>query len=59
MRQIIFPCVYALIGIWLGASAMADDLVRRASDMKDQTAKGVGDFARTKQYKRIKEWSLI
>jgi hypothetical protein len=35
---------------------MADDLVRRASDMKDQTAKGVGDFARTKQYKRIKEW---
>jgi hypothetical protein len=40
-------------------TAMADDLVRRASDMKDQTSKGVGDFARTKQYKRIKEWSQL
>jgi hypothetical protein len=40
-------------------TVMADDLVRRASDMKDQTSKGVGDFARTKQYKRIKEWSQV
>lgn len=40
-------------------TVMADDLIRRASDMKAQTQKGVSDFARPKQYKRIKEWGKL
>jgi hypothetical protein len=35
---------------------MADDLIRRAQDMKDQTSKGIHDFARPKQYQRIRGW---
>ena len=37
-------------------TVMADDLARRASDMKDQTKKGISDFHRSKQHKRIKIW---
>jgi hypothetical protein len=37
-------------------SVMADDLIRRAGDMKDRTSKGIGDFARLKQHKRIRTW---
>ncbi len=40
-------------------TVMADDLVRRASDMRDQTSKGISDFARPKQYKRIKAWGEL
>ncbi len=40
-------------------TVMADDIIRRASDMKGQVSKGVGDFARTKQYDRIKEWGEL
>jgi hypothetical protein len=43
----------------LTRTVMADDLVRRASDMKARVSKGVGDFARTKQYDRIKEWGAL
>jgi hypothetical protein len=42
--------------VQLTRTVMADDLVRRASDMKTQVSKGAGDFARTKQYGRMKEW---
>jgi hypothetical protein len=40
-------------------TVMADDLIRRASDMRDQTSKGISDFARPKQYKRIKAWGEL
>jgi hypothetical protein len=40
-------------------TVMADDLVRRASDMKARVSKGVGDLARTKQYGRIREWGEL
>ena len=40
-------------------TVMADDLIRRASDMKDQTSKGISDFARPKQHKRIKAWGRL
>ena len=40
-------------------TVMADDLIRRASDMKDQTSRGISDFARQKQYKRIKAWGEL
>ncbi len=38
-------------------SVMADDLIRRASDMKNQATRGIGDFARLKQHKRIQTWA--
>ena len=38
---------------------MADDLIRRASDMKDRTSKGVSDFARPKQHNIIKAWGKL
>ncbi|MDZ7696112.1 MAG: hypothetical protein U5R49_04010 [Deltaproteobacteria bacterium] len=37
-------------------TVMADDLVRRAEEMKRLTAKGIHDFARLKQHARIKAW---
>ncbi len=37
-------------------AVMADDLVRKASDMRDQTSGGISDFARPKQYERIRKW---
>jgi hypothetical protein len=40
-------------------TVMADDLIRRATDMKEQTSKGIHDFARVKQHKRIKEWGAL
>jgi hypothetical protein len=40
-------------------TVMADDLIRRASDMKEQTSKGISDLARPKQYKRIKAWGEL
>ena len=40
-------------------TVMADDLIRRAADMRDQTSKGISDFARPKQYKRIKAWGEL
>ena len=40
-------------------TVMADDLIRRASDMRDQTSKGISDFARPEQYKRIKAWGEL
>jgi len=40
-------------------TVMADDLIRRASDMKDRTQNGVSDFARPKQYKIIKAWGKL
>ena len=40
-------------------TVMADDLIRRASEMRDQTSKGISDFARPKQYKRIKAWGEL
>jgi hypothetical protein len=40
-------------------TVMADDLIRRASDMREQTSRGIGDFARTKQHERIKAWGEL
>ena len=40
-------------------TVMADDLIRRASDMKDRTQKGISDLARPKQYKTIKAWGEL
>ncbi len=40
-------------------TVMADDLIRRASDMKDRTQKGISDLARPKQYKIIKAWGKL
>ena len=40
-------------------TVMADDLIRRASDMKDRTQKGISDFARPNQYKIIKAWGKL
>jgi hypothetical protein len=45
--------------VQLTRTVMADDLVRRASAMKAQVSKGVSDFARTKQYGRIREWGEL
>lgn len=39
--------------------AMAEDLIRRAGDMKDRTSKGVHDFFRQEQHSRIKEWGQM
>ncbi len=35
---------------------MADDLIRRAGEMKTRTSKGIHDFARLKQHARIIAW---
>jgi hypothetical protein len=40
-------------------TVMADDLIRRATDMREQTSKGIHDFARVKQHARIKEWGEL
>jgi hypothetical protein len=40
-------------------TVMADDLIRRASVMRDQTTKGISDFSRPKQHKRIKAWGEL
>jgi hypothetical protein len=40
-------------------TVMADDLIRRATDMKEQTSKGIHDFARVKQHARIKDWGAL
>ena len=40
-------------------TVMADDLVRRAADMKELTTRGMGDFARTRQYRRVKSWGQL
>ena len=40
-------------------TVMADDLIRRANDMKERTSKGIHDFARVKQHVRIKEWGEL
>ena len=37
-------------------TVMADDLVRRAEEMKTHTAKGIHDFARLEQHGRIRAW---
>ncbi len=37
-------------------NVMADDLIRRAEEMKARTSKGVHDFARLKQQARIVAW---
>jgi hypothetical protein len=37
-------------------TVMADDLVRRAEEMKTRTAKGIHDFARLKEHARVKAW---
>jgi len=39
-------------------TVMADDLIRRASDMRDHT-KGISDFARPERHKRIKAWGEL
>lgn len=36
--------------------AMAADLIRKATEMRDQTATGVHGFYRLEQYSRLKEW---
>ena len=40
-------------------SVMADDLIRRASDMRDQMSRGISDCARPKRHKRIKAWGEL
>ncbi len=40
-------------------TATAEDLVRRASDMKERSTKGIHDFARFKQQARIREWGEL
>ena len=40
-------------------TVMADDLVRRAEEMKTRTSKGIHDFARLKQHARIKAWGAM
>lgn len=40
-------------------TAMADDLIRRAGDMKELTTKGLHDFARLDQHARIREWGRM
>jgi hypothetical protein len=40
-------------------TATADDLVRKASDMKERMSKGIHDFSRLKQHARIKEWGQL
>jgi len=37
-------------------TVMADDLIRRAGEMKTRTSKGIHDFARLKQHARIIAW---
>ena len=37
-------------------TVMADDLVRKALDIKGRTAKGIHDFYRVKQHAKVKEW---
>lgn len=37
-------------------TAMAEDLVRRATEMKSHTSKGIHDFARMEQYDELREW---
>ncbi len=40
-------------------SVMADDLIRRAQDIKDRASKGIHDFARLKQHTKIATWGQI
>jgi len=40
-------------------TVMADDLVRKAEEMKTRTSKGIHDFARLKQHDRIKAWGRM
>jgi len=40
-------------------TVMADDLVRKAEDMKKRTSQGIHDFARLKQHARIKAWGRM
>lgn len=37
-------------------TVMADDLVRKAEEMKTRTAKGIHDFARLEQHERVRAW---
>jgi len=40
-------------------TVMADDLIKRAADMKSRTSKGIHDFYRIKQYAEIREWGEL
>ncbi len=40
-------------------TVMADDLIRRAKDMKENAQKGISDFYRVKQHTVIKEWGQM
>jgi hypothetical protein len=40
-------------------TVMADDLVRKAEEMKTRTSKGIHDFARLDQHDRIKAWGQM
>jgi len=40
-------------------TVMADDLIRRAEEMKTRTAKGIHDFARLDQHDRIRAWGQM
>lgn len=40
-------------------TAMADDLIRRADDMKERTTKGIHDFFRLEQHAQIKSWGQM
>lgn len=40
-------------------AAMADDLIRRAGEMKKLTTEGLHDFARLGQHKQIMEWGEV
>ena len=37
-------------------TVMADDLIRRANDMKGHISKGIHDFARIDQHEKLREW---
>ncbi|MBN1102465.1 MAG: hypothetical protein JXL84_03525 [Deltaproteobacteria bacterium] len=40
-------------------TVMADDLIRRAGEMKGQVSRGIHDFARMQQYGRLREWGRV
>jgi hypothetical protein len=40
-------------------TVMADDLIRRAEDMKSSLSRGVSDFQRANQYARMKAWGAV
>jgi len=40
-------------------TVMADDLIRRAEEMKMRTTKGIHDFARLEQHDRIRAWGKM